>query len=213
MRCESQTRRLREALREVTRLRERPLSQLSRALGRAPNYLSKALGSGAQLKVSELFELLWMLGIAPFDFFLHFFPLGGETSIPPGAAEPQVARFPLSEPSTRRRTRDSARAAREEAIKVGMLLREHIRRQGFTQARVAQGLGLSPRALGHALSGSTRLHIAHVCAVLEQLGLSQSRFFTELISLNARGVDPEWSALLDQLELPMESSLFAKVRV
>lgn len=202
------TLRLRQALRQTVRRQRLRLSDLSREMGRSATYLSKALGTGAHLKVRELFELLALLSLEPREFFYVFFPLGGEGMLDARRRwgrrlPPEVLSKPPDGFDQPLRTEPA-----EWADDVARLLRERIAARGFTQAEVAERLRLSPQAFGHALRGSTRLHVGHLFAALAAIEESPERFFFELIA-PAQGLAAElaWSETLDEVEKAVNAVL------
>jgi transcriptional regulator with XRE-family HTH domain len=202
------TERLRHALRQMVRRQRSPLATLSRELGRSATYLSKALGTGAHLKVTELFQLLALLSVEPREFFYLFFPLGGEAQLAirrrwTQRLPPEVLGKPPDGLDQPLRTEPG-----EWAGDVARLLRERLAARGFTQAEVAERLRLSPQAFGHALRGSTRLHVGHLFAALAAIDESPERFFFELIA-PAQGLaaDLAWSETLDEVEKAVDAVL------
>jgi transcriptional regulator with XRE-family HTH domain len=183
--AEPELSRLQGALELAIRHKGWTFTQTSRRLRRYPEYVGRTLSGRADLKVGDVFRLLELLQVEPFDFLQASFPLGGSSvlaakKLVAASATPErllVDRL-AREGLTKHGAKLDARAWTERA---GQLLREVLRRNDQTQADVAAALGLTVSALGQRLRGNSRLLAWQLFAVLRVLKVDAGRFFYELV--------------------------------
>lgn len=197
----------------------RSSAALSREMGYASAYLTRAFGGQLPLRVRTVFEVLARLGTDPHPFFDAHYPLGGEPGRLLGglATGPSAeTRFPAVDEELRLARQLAKRRKRKPhavARRAGQLLAELIRREGRTQRQISLALGLSETALGQALRGGSELTFFHVFGVLEQLEISPALYFAELFLVadggERRGLD---AVRLSRLLASLERALLALSR-
>jgi hypothetical protein len=158
---------------------------VSRLLKRYPEYMGRTLNGRAELKVSQTFRLLELLGLEPYLFFETYYPLGGSAVLATEQLKQAVAaperllmnRFAADGLSQV----GSGVDAQAWAARVGFLLRQKLRQAGRSQAELAVTLAMTPSAFGQRLRGGSRVLWWQVFAVLRLLKIDAGRFFYELM--------------------------------
>ncbi len=185
------------------------MAEASRRLERHPTYFGRVFRRALALKVEEVFELLALLNLAPWEFFEACFPLGGDlvsemrvrsAHASPGGESPVTRTRELMRQAMGQYPQAEFTAA-DWAARTGELLREKVKAAGLTQRQLSTRLGMSRDALGQALRGQKRLTFELVFQLLPELQLSPGRFFAELVlpdrTLAGR---LRWSQLLADLD-------------
>ncbi len=181
-----------------------PLFEVSRDIGRHPNYLSRALRGGIELKVRDVFAVLLQIHLSPRQLFLWLYPLGGELAarrdpaqggVPDDATERLLRKIEMEKGHLRRTPEDWT-------ARVAGLVRDLLRRKGVPQATASQELGLGPRALPQVLAGKTKLKLSHLFRVLALTETPPGRFFLELFGAPEGDAFAalQWVRYLDALE-------------
>ena len=194
------------ALKQYIRECDSSAAQVSRSLGRAPQYLTRAFAGILPLRIEEVFRLFEILGKHPHVFFDRHYPLGGiERDLPSAPSAP-----PRQETPHLMAYLDSAVAAplppsAEMERRAGRILKGLIVGAGTRQRAVSLKLGLPRDALGQALRGGTDLAAWHVFGVLAATKTSAAQFFHTLLgpddSLSSASLStPRWDDLVGALE-------------
>ncbi len=175
-------RRLKQQLRE----NRAKTTQVSRALGYAPEYLGRALRGAIDLKLVDVFAVLRVLGVSPRTFLARHYPLAGGTVQP----ATEVSGVLLEVQALLDRAAGPQSVPEPEVIdeRAAGLLRGLISRAGKTQRSVARELSMSELALGEILRGRANLRAWHVFAVLATTGTSPAVYFHDLLA--AGGGEP-----------------------
>lgn len=206
--------------RELTELVHRagvPLFELSRDIGRHPNYLSRALRGAVELKVRDLFAVLLQIHMSPGQLFLWLYPLGGEVA---AKRERDPAHPAARDDSTERLLRKIEiekgyfrRSPEEWAGRVVEMLRDLLRRKKMPQETASRELGLGPRALPQVLAGKTKLTLDQLLRVLALTETPPGRFFLELFGAPEEDALAalQWVRYLDALEKDYPRMLEAQV--
>lgn len=169
-------RRLKQQLRESRAM----ATQVSRALGYAPEYLGRALRGAIDLKLVDVFAVLRVLGVSPRTFLDRHYPLAGGGV--PAAAE--VTAVLQKVQALLAHATGTAGVPDPEVLdeRAAGFLRGLISRTGKTQRSVARELSMSELALGEILRGRANLRAWHVFGVLATTGTSPAVFFHDLLA-------------------------------
>lgn len=182
---EVEIRRLAAELTELAHRHGTPLFEISRDLGRHPNYLSRALAGSIELKVDDTFSMLLDLGLVPRELFTWMYPMGGVRGPEPAAGSKEAKELAEAAEARRRYDEEQGRhllSAADWTREVRALLRDLLRRKKISQPKASRALGLGPKALPAVLAGGTRLGWAHLFGVLALTDTKPWRFFLELFS-------------------------------
>lgn len=155
-------------------------TEVSRALGYAPEYLGRALRGAIDLKLVDVFAVLRVLGVSPRTFLARHYPLvSGE-----GRPAAELTGLLLKVQALLAHAAGPAAVPEPEVLneRATGLLRGLISRAGKTQRSVARELGVSELALGEILRGRANLRAWHVFAVLATTGTSPAVFFHDLLA-------------------------------
>lgn len=194
------------ALKQYIRECDSTAAHGSRALGRAPQYLTRVFAGILPLRIEEVFRLFEILGRHPHVFFDRHYPLGGVERDPP-AASPGP---PPQEAPHLAAYLESAVAAplppsAEMEKRAGRILKGLIVGASTRQRAVSLKMGLPRDALGQALRGGTDLSAWHVFGVLAATKTSAAQFFRALLGpddslASASAGTPRWDDLVGALE-------------
>ena len=195
-----------------------PLFEVSRDIGRHPNYLSRALRGAVEIKVRDLFAVLLQIHMSPRQVFLWLYPFGGEVAAkrerdpaigarPDDSTERLLGRIEAEKGHLRRTPEDWT-------TRVADLLRDLLRRKGLAQETASLALGLGPRALPQVLAGKTKLTLEHLFAVLALTETLPGRFFLELFGAPEEDelAALQWVRYLDALEKDYPRMLAAQAQ-
>lgn len=206
MEPEAEIERVSRELAELVHRAGVPLFEVSRDIGRHPNYLSRALRGAVELKVRDLFAVLLQIHMSPRQLFLWLYPFGGEVA---AKRERDPAFGARRDDSTERLLRrievekgHLRRTPEDWTALVAELLRDLLRRKGLAQEAASLALGLGPRSLPQVLAGKTKLTLQHLFAVLALTGTPPGRFFLELFGAPEEDALAalQWVRYLDALE-------------
>lgn len=214
-------------LREIVATSTHSLRKVAEAAGTTEARLTRLLQGNGGLKLEEVFHLLAVLDVRPYELFGHLFPLAGEPMAVVRRAFPRgrsrlaflptrtlddLARSAGSRPesweSEPGKRGDSERRTEGQpssialALRAGRLLALKIRRSGWTQGRVARRLGVSASGLSAALTGRRDLTLDRLFAVLEVIEVTPGRYFAELLGASSDDLASElaWTDYLDAVE-------------
>lgn len=204
---EAEVERVGRELAEWVRRTGTPLFELSRDLGRHPNYLSRAFRGRLRLKVWDAFAILREVHGSPRQFFTWLYPFGG----PAAAAVESEPRYQAQAD----RSLETLLLKQEEKLghtrrdpadwtaRVRALLRDLLRRRKLRQQQASLALGLGPKALGQVLQGQAQLTFEHLFGVLAYAETPPGRFFFELFGAPEGDAFAElrWVRYLDALEI------------
>lgn len=189
--------RLRDGLLRVQVQAKTSSRHLSGRLGREESYWGRVLSGRYQAKVTEVCQVLEMLGLPTAHFFLLFFP---QPAVSRGEAEkslgalPAEVDIPKGERLAFEREAQSVWDAEEWAIRIRELLRLLLAQHRAQLPGLSLAVGLPAASLGRALRGEHRLTFRHVFTVLAGLGLPPARFFGEVAFPSRNQVDElRWS--------------------
>ncbi len=167
-------------------------SGLSAKLGRSPGFWSRVLAGELELKVGEVFDVLFHLEVPGDAFFVkHFSPAG-----PPVKGAPEVGRIAgVCDHWDGEMWCDWAQPQ----------LLDLARSKGLALRSVARALGWPEDSFSRALHGHARLTFGHVFAVLGAVELAPWRFFLRP-SVPQRPLVPgvTWDELLDLVSFALE---------
>lgn len=172
-------------LQELAHRQGTPLFEISKDLGRHPNYLTRALSAAIELKVEDTFAVLIDLAVVPREFFTWLYPVGGVMVEEPVAGSKEAQEAAESAAARRALDEELGRHLLSAAEWNGLvlaLLRDLLRRKKISRPVASKGLGLGPKALPAVLGGSTRLTWSHLFGLLELTQTPPWRFFLELFS-------------------------------
>lgn len=208
MEAELACERVREALRRAVAAMKPRAERLSERLGWSERHLARLLGGEAPLRFEEVFHLLSVLEVPPYELFFRLFPLGGpRVAALVGQTSQDVSG--LGGVSTRELMELSQQQGGQAyptsialALRAGQVLGRRIEASGSSRREIARTLGISERALRRSLRGENQLHMGRAFAILSSLGADPGRYFMEVL-----GPDPtdrvdrfRWSWYLDLLE-------------
>ncbi len=158
---------------------------VSTQLGYDPLYLTNVFRGRYRFRVEVLFQVLLAVGDSPFLFLHEEHPFGGPawaalTGKPPEGSEGSGGSRFLDTLSDRLAAEASAKEPEAYRLRIGELLRYHLRRAGLSQQEASLALGHGPGALGQVLRGYGQLTLTQVFGVLSLLGMRPGRFFLEV---------------------------------
>lgn len=179
--------------------------EMSVAIGRAPEYLSRAFRGRFPLKIRDVFAVFHALGKSPRRFLMRYYPLGGadlEGSTRPEALSGLAGGALLSRLLETHLFEDAPLPPELVLQRAGRNLRGTIARSPTSQRAIAAELGMTEHAFGQALRNRSGLDAWHVFAVLRATGKSPARFFEEITEPeDAASLGPAaWQRILDLAE-------------
>ena len=183
-----------------------PLYELSRDLGRHPNYLSRAFCGRLRLKVWDAFALLREIHGSPRQFFAWLYPFGGPavTAVESDPRYQEQADRSLEALLLKQEEKlgHTRRDPADWTARVRALLRDLLRRKKLRQHEASLALGLGPKAVGQVLQGQTQLTFEHLFGLLAFAETLPGRFFFELFGAPEGDAFAQlrWVRYLDALE-------------
>lgn len=189
------SRRLAMALKQEIHLAQTRATEVSQALERAPQYLTRVFAGRLELKMKDVLGALEVIGREPEAFFERHFPI----QEPEGLA---AHRRSIAEIERMARHLDPPVPPSTAFIldKARRVLRAWIVGATRTQREISLEVGLSEDALGQALRGNTDLYAWHVFAVLAATHKTADVFFDEICARDeSAGLTPEGAAVLGKV--------------
>ena len=178
---------------------------VSAAIGRAPEYLTRVFNGRLALKLKDMFAVFAEVGKNPRRFLLKHYPLGGIDVTRHLHAE-QLQALPGSALLVRMIEEHlfAAPPPLPELVELRALgaLRSAIARAGTKQRHISRDLGLPPDALGQILRERADLMMWHTFGVLRATKTSAASFFQEITApedATSLGAD-DWARLVRLVE-------------
>lgn len=193
--AKAESRRLAMALKQEIKQQRSLATEVSQALGRAPQYLTRVFAGRLELKMKDVLGALEILGRDPDLFFHRLYPV----SEPAGL---DAHRRPLRTLDRMARQLEAPLPVPADDIleKARRILRSWVVGARRTQRAISLELGLSVDALGQALRGNTDLYAWHVFAVLAATGKTADVFFDEACARDERaGLSPRGAVVLSRV--------------
>lgn len=166
----------------------RLMKEVSRQMGLAPAYLTRAFAGAMPLRLRVVFDIFAVLGQRAQPFFERHYPyvgVGPPTAGPGRFGGEDEGEWTFREILERLRAEAPEPSPAELVERAARHLRWKIGCSGMKQSAVSQAIGSSPRALGAALRKAEGLTTRQLFATLHVIGLPPARFFAELFTPEA----------------------------